>query len=118
MRTLILSALGFSAGGVGGAVAAPVAQGLLKNWGEERAAKALMNPDFTRMLRQMPETSNPKAMDAYLKRMTVQAAKSPILAQDVRGFQDALRSTFANDNMMTRAVAGSGDDPSRGEEQR
>lgn len=106
LKTLILSGLGFSAGGVGGAVAAPMAMGLVSNWGQERAARALLNPDFTRMLKQMPEATNPKAIDGYFKRMTVQAAKSPILANDVRGFQDALRSSFANDNVnLGRAVA-------------
>lgn len=118
LKTLIMGGLGFSAGGPAGAIAAPIARDLMSKWGEERAARALMNPDFTKMLRQMPETTNAKVIDSYFKRMTVQAAKSPILANDVRSFQEALKSA-ANDNAsLVRGAAASGNDETQQEDER
>jgi hypothetical protein len=105
LKTLLWSALGLQAGGVGGAVAAPVAREMLAKWGEERAARALMNPDFTKWLRNAPEATNPRAIDGYFRRLEVQAAKSPILAQDVRGLQEALVEAFGQSPRQAAAAS-------------
>lgn len=96
LKSLVLGGLGFSTGGVGGAVALPMAGQLLRNWGEERAARALMNPDFTKWLRNAPQTTDPKVINSYFKRLETAAAKSPIFAGDVKAFQSALTDVFRN----------------------
>lgn len=95
LKTLLWGSLGLTAGGPAGAIAAPVGRELLAKWGEERAARALMNPAFTNWLREAPEASDPKAINAYWRRLETAAAKSPILAGDVRALQEALSEVFA-----------------------
>lgn len=95
LKTLITSLIGYSAGGATGAVALPVARSFFSQWGEERAARALMNPDFTRWLRNAPDTNNPQVLSAYFKRLEIAAAKSPILANDIQGFREAANDALA-----------------------
>jgi hypothetical protein len=95
LKTLVTSLIGYSAGGATGAVALPMARSFFSQWGEEKAARALMNPDFTRWLRNAPDTSNPAALNAYFKRLEIAAAKSPILAHDIQGFREAVNDTLA-----------------------
>jgi hypothetical protein len=95
LKTLVTSLIGYSAGGATGAVALPMARSFFSQWGEEKAARALMNPDFTRWLRNAPNTSNPAALNAYFKRLEIAAAKSPILANDIQGFREAANDALA-----------------------
>lgn len=95
LKTLVTSLIGYSAGGATGAVALPMARRFFSQWGEEKAARAFMNPDFTRWMRNAPDTSNPAALNAYFKRLEIAAAKSPILANDIQGFREAVNDTLA-----------------------
>lgn len=108
LKTLLWGSLGLTAGGPAGAIAAPVGRELLAKWGEERAARALMNPTFTKWLRNAPEATDPRAINAYFRRLEQAAAKSPILAGDVRGLQEALSEAFAKS--PTRAAASQQED--------
>ena len=96
--------MGFSTGGVGGAVAAPVVEGFFANLSDARKARLLTNPVFTKQLRNAPETTNPKAINTYFDRMTQSAAKSPVFAMDVEAFKQALAG--AANKSTTAAAAG------------
>lgn len=87
LRTMIMAAFGFGAGDVTGAVAAPLAERFLTRFGEERAARMLLNPDFTKWLKNAPNTTNPKAIDRYFGRL---AGMSSIAANDNRAFTQAI----------------------------
>lgn len=92
VRQLLMSAFGFSQGGVVGAVAAPMAAGFLTKMGEQRAARLLLNPDFTKWLRNAPNTTNPKAIDRYFGKL---GGISSIAANDNQAFTKALMDHFA-----------------------
>ncbi len=100
LRGLIFGALGLTAGGPAGAVAAPMAGQFIKNWGEARAARMLLNQDFTKVLRNAPNTTSPKAIDAYFARV---AAIPSIAANDNAAFASALRE--AASRLPGQAVA-------------
>ncbi len=95
LRTLILGGLGFSASGPIGAVAAPMAEGLISKIGQERAARLMLNPDFTKWLRAMPEATNPKAINAYFGKLKAAGAKSQVVANDIDGFTNAVLESFS-----------------------
>lgn len=111
LKGLMLTGLGFAGGGVGGAVVLPAAGQVLTSLGEKRAARLLLNPDFTKWLRNAPNTSDPRAIDRYFVRLDGLAARSPIMAADAAAFKASLRA--ANDGGAARLAAepGSTDDP-------
>lgn len=89
LKTLLMGALGFTAGGPGGAAAGAVGREFLARWGEQRAARMLLNPDFTRWLRNAPNTSNPQVIDRYFSRLG-----GSVAANDNQAFTTALREAF------------------------
>lgn len=95
LRSLLLGGLGFSTGGPAGAIAAPIAEGVFRRIGEERAARLMLNPDFTKWLRAMPEATNPKAINAYFGKLQASAARSQVAANDVEAFTAAVMEAFA-----------------------
>jgi hypothetical protein len=103
LKTLVLGALGYSAGGPVGAVAGGLSRDLISRVGEQRAARLLLNPDFTKWLRNAPDTDNPQAINAYFGRLQ-SAAKGPVYAGDVRAFQEALAETFRQSPMKAAAA--------------
>lgn len=109
LRGLLLSGLGFSTGGVAGAVVVPAAGSWLKGVGDQRAARLLMNPDFTRWLKAAPNTTDPRVINAHFARLTQSAAKSPIFAGDVKAFQEALSEAFAQSPGRVAASEQEGD---------
>lgn len=95
LRTLMLSTLGLSQGGIGGAVLLPAAANLFAKIGEERAARLMLNPDFTKWLRAMPEATNPKAINAYFGKLKASGARSQVAANDIEAFTAAVVESFA-----------------------
>jgi hypothetical protein len=94
LRTVVLSALGFAGGDVTGAVVAPMAGNMISKMGEERAARMLTNPDFTKWLKKLPEATDPRAIDRAFEQLNNVAAKSPVFLADVRAMQQALKEAF------------------------
>lgn len=91
LKTLLWGALGMAGGGPGGAAAGAVGRNLFAAWGEQRAARMLLNPDFTKWLRNMPQATNPQAIDRYMGRLaTIQG----IAANDNKAFQQAIMQAF------------------------
>lgn len=95
LKTLMLGALGYSAGGPVGAVAGGLSRDFISRLGEQRTARLLLNPDFTRWLRNAPDTANPRAIDSYFRRLGTSAAKSQVLAGDVKALQETLAEAFS-----------------------
>lgn len=91
LKTFLMAALGFSAGGPGGAAAGAVSREFLSRWGEQRAARMLLNPDFTKWLRNAPNTTNPRAIDRYFSRLS-----GVMAANDNQAFTQALISIARN----------------------
>lgn len=87
LKTMLMAAFGFAGGGVGGAAAGAVSREFLSRWGEQRAARMLLNPDFTKWLRQAPNTTNARAIDIYFSRL---AGMGSIAANDNQAFTNAL----------------------------
>lgn len=92
LKNLLLGVFGMSQGGIGGAVALPLIGGAIRTMGERRAARMLLNPDFTRWLRNAPNSNNPRVIDRYFSRL---AGISSIPANDNQAFTAALREAFA-----------------------
>lgn len=92
LRHMLLTGLGFGVGDFSGAVAAPVAGAIITRMGEARATRLMLNPNFTKWLRQTPNTANPKAIDAHFARLS----KIPsIAANDNAALMKAVRETFS-----------------------
>ena len=96
-RRMMLSALGISEAGVTGGAAAFATDKVLSALGEGRAVRLLTNPDFTRWLRSLPDTSKPNAIDASFARLRRAAAGNAGFAADVNALERALVGAV-NDN--------------------
>jgi hypothetical protein len=68
-----------------------------------RTSRLLLNPDFTKWMRQMPNTSNPRVIQAHFNRLDRIAASNAVVAADVRSLQQYLLEAFAQS--PTRAAA-------------
>jgi hypothetical protein len=90
LKKLLWGALGMIGGGPGGAAAGAVGQSFFQQWGEQRAARMLLNPDFTRWLRNAPNATNPQAIDRYFSKL----ATTGIAANDNAAFTQALMAAF------------------------
>jgi hypothetical protein len=95
LRGLLLSALGFAGGGPVGAVVAPMAGSMLKKLGQERTARMLTNPDFTKWLRQTPDSADPKVINRHFARLTTIAERNTVMAADAKALQQTLADAFA-----------------------
>lgn len=103
LKKSIFATMGFGTAGVPGAVAGSMAQGALTKFTDERAARMLMNPDFTRWLRTMPTTD--AAVPAYIARLETVASKAPAIATDARALQDMLSQAFGQSPLRAAASA-------------
>lgn len=88
-RGFVKGAIGFSIGDVPGAMVGVGAPILIEKIGAKRATAMLLDTDFSKWLVNMPNTSNPRAIDAYLKRLD--KIKAPAVASNVVIFKDYLR---------------------------
>ncbi|QZP07768.1 hypothetical protein [Caenibius sp. WL] len=91
LKNLLLGALGLSQGGPAGAVAVPFAAHFMKNWGDERAARMLLNPSFTKWLKQAPQTTDPRIIDKYFVRL---GGLPGIAANENAAFVGAIRDAL------------------------
>ena len=94
-QDILLGAVGGGVGGVPGALAGMTARGAIESFSSKRAARLLLNPDFTRWLRQTPNSTAPQVLNRHFERLAQAAAKEPVFAGDVRALQDYLGRAFA-----------------------
>lgn len=116
LRRLLLGGAGFAiavdAGGglgVGSLAAAGTALGgeIVSNLGERRTMRLLLNPDFTKWLRNAPNTSDPRVINRVFESLRSTASKSPLFAADVNALEQVLIG-YANDNARRLAAEPSG----------
>lgn len=92
LKRLLWGVLGFGTGDPSGAIAGGAAQGIFQKIGEQRTARLLLNPNFTKWLRQAPNTQNPRAIDQYFRKL---GNITTVAANDNQAFQTAIREVFA-----------------------
>jgi len=90
LKTTLMMLFGFTAGGGAGAAAGFAARPFLAALGEKRAARMLMNPNFTKLLRNAPNTTDPATINRYFSRVA-----GVIGANDNEAFTSALTSAFS-----------------------
>lgn len=95
LRSLIGGVFGFGVGGPMGSVALPAAIEAGAALTQARTARLLLNPNFTRWLRQTPNSSKASVIDAHFSRLKDVAARSPIIANDVQALEGVLRDVFS-----------------------
>lgn len=112
LRTAMLGAFGFAEAGVTGGVVAPMAMNFISSLGDQRAARLLTNPKFTKWLRQTPESTDPAVINRHFDRLRSIASRTPAMVTDVQVLERALIEA-ANDNGMRLAAEPSGADNQR-----
>lgn len=70
LKRLLWGAMGLATGGADAAIASGAAQGIIARIGEQRAARMLLNPDFTKWLRQAPNSTDPTVINRYFARLS------------------------------------------------
>ena len=100
VRSTMLAALGFSTGGVGGAIAAPLAERFVKDFGEKRAAKALLDPNLAKWVRNLPRDASTADTDRHFARLFKMVAKQPgvLLAKDIADLKQAFHNLTDDDS--------------------
>lgn len=98
LKTTLMMLFGFSAGGGAGAAAGFAARPFLAALGEKRAARMLMNPDFTKLLRNAPNTNDPAAINRYFSRVA-----GVLAANDNEALTNAIASAFRKSPGMAAA---------------
>ena len=106
MRTTMLGMLGYSTGGITTAVALPMAERFIKNFGEKRAAKALLDPNVAKWLRALPQDAGPDKADRYFKQLAKRVAVSqgPMLPQDIADLKKAYQDATADHSNAPQTV--------------
>lgn len=117
LRSLLFAGIGAGTGGTAGAVVAPAASGWLSRVGERRAARLVTNPDFTRWLRQAPESSNPEVINRYFSRLNKIASRDQVFRMDAKAVQDYLARHFS-EGVGRAAASGDNRQDNRGEQPR
>lgn len=86
-RDLVMTAFGGGVAGVPGAIAGALSRSALERFSSARQARMLLDPTFTKWLKRMPNSTNPKVIDQHFARLTSVAANSPALAADAKALQ-------------------------------
>jgi hypothetical protein len=94
-QDILLGAVGGGVGGVPGAMAGMTMRGAADAFSSRRAARLLLNPDFTKWLRQTPSSGNPQVINRHFERLTQVASKEPLFAADAKALQDFLNQSFS-----------------------
>jgi len=85
----VRGALGFSMGDATGAAVAVAGPNIAERIGTKRTVDMLLDTDFSKWLKNMPNSSNPRVIDNYLAKLD--RIKSPAVASNVVIFKDYLR---------------------------
>ena len=91
-KGFVRGALGFSVGDATGAAAAVGLPAIVEKIGTKRATKMLLDTDFSKWLRNMPETTSPQRIDSYLGKLDKLYPQGSVMASNILVFKDALRA--------------------------
>lgn len=87
-KDVILGVVGGGIAGIPGAVAGMAARGGIERMSSARAAKLLLNPNFTKWLRQTPNTTNPAVINRHFDRLNKIASREQAFLMDAKALQD------------------------------
>lgn len=102
-KDVLLGALGGGMGGVPGAMGGMAARGAVEGFSSARAAKLLLNPDFTKWLRQTPSSTSPAVINRHFDRLNKLASREQSFLMDAKALQEYLRN--AASQTPSRAAA-------------
>lgn len=89
-KDVILGVVGGGIAGLPGAVAGMAARGGVERLSSARAARLLLNPDFTKWLRQTPNTTNPAVINRHFDRLNKIASREQAFLMDAKALQEFL----------------------------
>jgi hypothetical protein len=104
LKDIIMGAVGGGVAGLPGALGGVMLRRLGEKIGSARQARLLLNPDFTKWLKQTPPSAKPAVINAHFARLSRIAANDTVFAADVKALQSSLADAFAQS--PGRAAAG------------
>jgi hypothetical protein len=104
LKDIIMGAVGGGVAGLPGALGGVMLRRLGEKIGSARQARLLLNPDFTKWLKQTPPSAKPAVINAHFARLSRIAANDTVFAADVKALQSTLAEAFAQS--PGRAAAG------------
>lgn len=102
-KELLLAAVGGGVAGGPGAVGGMAAGSAFERLSSNRAAKLLLNPDFTKWLRKTPDSTDPEVINRHFNRLNKIASRDQAFLMDAQALQDYLRR--ASSESIGRAAA-------------
>jgi hypothetical protein len=110
LKDIVLGLFGYGVGGIPGAIGGAVLRRVSEKIGSTRQARLLLNPDFTKWLRQTPPSANPKVINAHFARLSKVAANDAVFAADVKALQSTLAEQFTKSAAASEADERGDDD--------
>lgn len=105
LRRAVIGMLGFGAGGPAGAVGGVATEGFLAKLGQERAARLLMNPVFTKAIKSAPQSMDQQAVNGWFSKLGKIAIANPTIANDVDEFVNLVGQRLVSQSPVNRAAA-------------
>lgn len=93
IKDAMMGIMGGSVAGIPGAIGGMALRNVGEKIGNRRLANALLNPDFTKWLKNAP--NNPAAARPYIRTLSAVAARNAGAAGDIKAIQSALTEAFA-----------------------
>lgn len=93
LKDAMMGIMGGSVAGIPGAIGGMAIRNISEKVGNRRLANAMLNPDFTKWLKGVP--NNPAAAKPYIGRLSAIAARNAGAAADIKAIQSALTEAFA-----------------------
>lgn len=102
-KDLVLGALGGGVGGVPGAMVGMAARAGLERLASGRMARLLLNPDFTRWTRQLPDRATPEVVERQFNKLNRMLSREQEFLMDANAIQEYV--TKALSQSPSRAAA-------------
>ena len=109
----ILTVFGYTQGGILGAVAGGAARGIGEKGANAWRARLLLKPDFTKWLRQTPNSTSPAVIDRHFSRLNRIASREQAFLMDARTLQEYMRTMGSEGVGKAAAVSDNGEDNGR-----
>ncbi len=95
LQDMVAGGLGSGVAGIPGMIAGFGMRRIAEGGMNARTSRLLLNPDFTKWMRQMPDTTNPRVIQRHFDRLDRIASVNAVVAADVRSLQQYLVQAFA-----------------------
>lgn len=94
-KDVLLGAVGGGIGGIPGAMGGLAARSGVERLSSARAARLLLNPDFTKWLRQTPSSTSPTVINRHFDRLNKIASREQVFLMDAQALQSFIRDQFS-----------------------